>query len=102
MLFETPTPLRFSVRCTRPHWQFIVTYKHPVLAGREKEIEETLSDPDEIRRSRKDAKVFLFYKGGPPRWLCAVAKEQDDGGFIITAYPTDAMKAGEQVWAKLK
>ena len=43
-----------------------------------------------------------LYKGGPARWLCAVAKEQDDGGLIVTAYPTDAIKAGEQVWAKLK
>jgi hypothetical protein len=49
------TPLGFSVTCTRARWQFIVSYKHPVLAGREKEIEATLSDPNEVRRSRKDA-----------------------------------------------
>jgi hypothetical protein len=102
VLFEVLTPLGFSVRCTRAHWRFIVTYKHPVLAGREKEVEATLIDPNEIRRSRKDANVFLFYKGGPPRWLCAVARRRDNGGFVITAYPTDAIKAGEQVWAKLK
>ncbi len=101
-LFEVPTPLGFSVRCTRAYWEFIVTYKHPVMAGREKEIQETLRDPDEVRRSRKAAEIFLFYRGGPPRWLCAVAKRQNSGGVLITAYPTDAIKAGERIWTKSK
>jgi len=102
MLFDMLTPLGFYVRCTRAHWEFIVNCKHPVLAGRAKEIEDTLRDPDQIRRSRKDSAVFLFYRGRPPRWLCAVARRQNDSGFLITAYPTDAIKVGEQLWTKLK
>ncbi len=43
MQFETLTPLGFSVGCTRAHWELIVNAKHPVLAGRTKEVEETLS-----------------------------------------------------------
>ena len=102
LLFEVSTPLGFSVRCTRAYWEFIVTYKHPVLAGREKEVEETLRDPDQVRRSRKDPKVFLLYRGSAPRWLCAVTRQQNNGGFLITAYPTNAIKAGEQIWTKSK
>jgi hypothetical protein len=42
-----------------------VNSKHPVLAGRAKDIEDTLRDPDQVRRSRKDPAVFLFYRGKP-------------------------------------
>jgi hypothetical protein len=100
LLFDVPTPLAFSVRCTRAYWQFIVTYKHPALLGRERDIERVLGDPDEARRSRKDRDVFLFYGGSSPRWLCAVARRQDGSGFLITAYPTDNIKAGETVWTR--
>lgn len=38
------------------------------MAGRETDVEETLKDPDEIRLSRSDAQVYLFYKEDP--FLC--------------------------------
>jgi hypothetical protein len=78
----------------------IVSEKHPVLAGHEAEVKETLSDPDEIRRSRKDAQVLLFYRRQRPRWLCAAVRRTDGAGFLITAYPTDAVKAGETIWTR--
>ena len=102
LAFEAMTPLGFSVRCTATHWQFIVSQKHPVLAGREGEVGQVLSDPDEIRRSRKDPAVLLFYRGRSPRWLCAVVRREHGSGFLITAYPTDAIKAGEVIWTKSK
>jgi hypothetical protein len=98
--FEVSTPLGFAVHCTRAYWRFIVSEKHPVLAGREAEVKATLSDPDEIRRSRKDPHVFLFYRGNAPRWLCAVVRRGNGTGFLITAYPTDAVKAGETIWTR--
>ncbi len=82
--------------------QFIVNSKHPVLAGRAKDIEDTLREPDQVRRSRKDPAVFLFDRGGPSRWLCAVTRRQNCSGFLITAYLTDAIKVGEQLWTKSK
>ncbi|MBI5527357.1 MAG: DUF4258 domain-containing protein [Deltaproteobacteria bacterium] len=100
LLFEVTTPLGFSVRCTRTYWAFITSEKHPVLAGHEEDVERALADPDEIRRSRIDQDVYLFYRGETPRWLCAVAKHEDGSGFLITAYPTDAIKAGEVIWKK--
>jgi hypothetical protein len=71
-----------------------------VLWGREREIEAVLADPDEARRSRKDVRVLPFYRGGGPRRLCAVARREDGSGFLITAYPTDAIKAGERIWKR--
>ena len=99
-VLEVVTPLGFTVRCTRRYWEFIVTHKHPVLRGHEVEVSQVLADPDEVRRSRKDPTVLLFYRGSVPRWLCAVARREDGSGILITAYPTDAIKAGERIWTR--
>lgn len=42
----------------------------------------------------------LDSRGSSPRWLCAVTRREDGTGFLITAYPTDAVKAGETIWTK--
>jgi hypothetical protein len=101
LLFEVLTPLGFRVKVTRTYWQLITTIKHPVMAGHEADIRETLGNPDEIRRSRSDPQVYLFYKPERMgRWVCAVAKRETGTGFLITAYPTDAVKEGERIWPK--
>ena len=101
ILFEVLTPLGFSVRAKRAYWELIVTVKHPVMRGREVDVQDTLRTPDEIRRSYSDPAVHLFYRlERPGRWICAVAKRLNDEGFLITTYPTDAIKEGERVWSK--
>ena len=101
LLFEVLTPLGFRVRVTRERWQLITTAKHPVMAGREEVVKTTLQNPEQVRQSRSDSQVLLFYHGeGSSRWVCAVAKRAADQGFLITAYPTDAIKEGDQVWPK--
>jgi len=99
LLFEAQTPLGFTVRVTRQRWLLITSSKHPVMTGRE--ALGVLETPDEIRQSRSDAQVLLFYKGeAPKRWTCAVAKRAEEGAFLITAYPTDAIKEGVRIWPK--
>jgi hypothetical protein len=49
ILFNIPTPLGFSVRCTIAYWNFIVSEKHPVVSGHETDVRQTLADPDEVR-----------------------------------------------------
>lgn len=101
LLFEVLTPLGFRVRVTRGYWELIVTVKHPVMAGHEIDVKEALENPSEIRRSRSDVNVYLFYKPERiGRWVCAVAKQLNGDGFLITAYLTDAIKEGELVWTK--
>ena len=79
----------------------MIVEKHEVIRGRESGVAEALGDPSEIRRSRSDADVFLFYKvERPGRWLCVVAKRLNGEGFIITVYPADAIKEGETVWRR--
>jgi len=62
VVFEVRTPVDFTVCETKATWSRIVAFKHPVMAGRESEIRLALENPDQIRRSRTDPSVFLFYK----------------------------------------
>jgi hypothetical protein len=101
ILFEASTPLGFSVRVTRQYWELITTVKHPVMHARAADVQGTLQAPDEVRRSRSDASVFLFYRAERPgRWLCAVVKRLNNEGFLITTYLTDAIKEGQQLWSR--
>jgi hypothetical protein len=101
LLFELPTLLKFTVRVTCMYWEIITTIKHPIMCQRENEVRETLTQPDEIRRSRSDHNVYLFYRSRQEkRWICAVARRLNGDGFLITAYPTDAVKEGEKLWQK--
>lgn len=101
ILFEVMTPLGFQVRVSKAYWKIIVTIKHPAMVGHEQDVKETLENPSEIRLSRSDPAVHLFYSPERiGRWVCAVAKRVDGKGFLITAYPTDAVKEGERIWPK--
>jgi hypothetical protein len=66
ILFEVVTPLGFSVRVTRAYWELIVTVKHPVMRGREVDVQTVLQTPEEVRRSRGDPGVLLFYRVEEP------------------------------------
>ena len=68
------------------------------MVGKEEEVQETLQYPIEIRRSRSDRDVYLYYKADPPYFICVVARHLNGEGFIITAYRTNKMKIGESVW----
>jgi len=99
-LFEVDTPLGAAVHCTVAYWRFIVSDKHPIMAGREDEVQRILADPDVVRRSRQNPEVYLFYREEKSRWLCAVVRRENASGFLITTYPTDVIKIGEIVWKR--
>ena len=101
ILFEVDTPLGFRVRTTADYWQLITTVKHPIMAGRAADVQVTLSDPDEVRQSKSDPQVYLFYRADQgERWVCGVTKRLNGAGFLITAYRTSAIKEGVVVWPK--
>ena len=79
--------------------------QHQEMVGMEAEIERVLQSPTEVRVSRSDNTVQLFYEfyartlvGG--KWLCVVVKCPPDDAFVVTAYLTDQLKAGETIWPK--
>jgi hypothetical protein len=101
ILFEVETPVGFTIRTTVAYWELITTVKHPVMRDKLENVRQTLIDPDEVRVSKSDSTVHLFYReDGKKRWVCAVTKRLDTIGFLITAYRTSAIKGGEVLWQK--
>jgi hypothetical protein len=70
------------------------------MRGRKNEVQEVLKKPDEVRRSRINSSVYLYYKKEREYYICAVVKHLNDEGFLVTAYLTKAIKIGEVIWKK--
>ncbi len=100
ILFDLLTPLGFAVHCHLIYWQRKIVAQHPVMVERVEDVKRALSSPDEIRLSRTDSSVYLFYTSDEKRLVCAVARQTNGDGYLITAYPADKMKKGEVVWKK--
>lgn len=100
VLLRVRTPLGVRVRTTEAHWREIVERKHPVMASRLGEVRGALRSPEQVRRSRWDPSVHLYYRAeqGTPYHVCVVVKHLNGEGFIITAYRTDRIKEGDRVW----
>lgn len=100
MKFEILTPLNFTVRTSDSYWQRLIV-KHPDLENLEELVKQALASPDEIRSSRRDSNILLFYLClKEKRWVVGVARRLNGDGFLITAYQTDAIKEGEIIWHK--
>lgn len=97
--FKITTPLNVTIRTTSSYWEYLTAIKHPVMMGKEDVVKATLAEPDEIRRSKVDPSVILYYKM-LERHYWVVAKHEDGTGFLITAYPVDTLKEGEIIWKK--
>jgi hypothetical protein len=74
--------------------------KHPMMAGKEELVKDALREPSEVRRSRNDRSVFIYYRTSGKRFGAVVCKHLDGEGYIIAAYITDKIKIGEVVWEK--
>ena len=98
LYFEVLTPLGIRVRTTKDYWVRIVTFKHPVMRGKEALVQAALQNPVQIRRSAKDPSVQLYYGPDPPYHVCVVVKCSNHVGFIVTAYRTDTIKEGDAIW----
>lgn len=92
-----------SVRLTDERVAHIL--QHQEMTDMAQEIERVLQSPTEVRISRSDESVRLFYEfyaktmvGG--KWLCVVVRYAAEDAFVVTAYLTDRLKAGDTIWPK--
>jgi hypothetical protein len=99
IIITVKTPLNIEVRTTVNYWQYLITMKHPIMKGKKDIVEAVLQFPDEIRQSRTDKDVFLYYKQSD-RLYCVVVRHRGREGFLITAYPADRVKEGDTIWTK--
>jgi hypothetical protein len=79
--------------------------EHPEMADMEPRIAETLSNPEQVVESLSDAQARLYYRfyvgtRVGDKHLCVVTKVLETDAFIVTAYLTDKVKKGKQLWPK--
>ncbi|MCK4428953.1 MAG: DUF4258 domain-containing protein [Candidatus Aenigmarchaeota archaeon] len=100
--FKVATQLKILVSVTNEYWDYITTIKHPHIRSKENEIINTLKNPEIIRQSKRDKNVYLFYRKtiyySKQYYLCVIINKEK--GFVITAYITDKIKEGEEIWKK--
>jgi len=70
------------------------------MRGEEKEIKEVLCGATEVRRSKSDSDVYLYYREKDDHFTCVVVRHLDNEGFLITAYFTEAVKEGGLIWKR--
>ena len=99
-IFEVRCVLGKKIRMTQQHWMIISGRKHLEMKGREKEVEETLQKAELVRRSIGDPTVCLYYKKGIKYYQVVVVKHHNGEGFVITAYLTDKIKKGDNLWSR--
>ncbi len=77
--------------------------EHPEMAGLEGALGETLRVPEIVMQSSSDQTAELnyrYYLGTKvgDKWLCVVVKSGLEDAFVVTAYLTDRVKKGIQLW----
>jgi hypothetical protein len=70
------------------------------MAGKDAAVQQTLTNADEVRESRSDPQVKMYYRQYGNLHLCVVVKHLNGSGFIVTTYFTDRIKEGITLWTK--
>jgi hypothetical protein len=60
--FEVTSALGKKIRTTKTYWDKLISEKHPRMKEKEKEVQEALINPVEIRRSKVDQNTYMYYK----------------------------------------
>ena len=81
--------------------------EHPEMRGMESKIGETLATPQRVLQSLSDRRARLYYRfyigtrvGN--KHLCVIVKVLNGDAFVVTAYLTDKVKKGRQLWPREK
>ena len=77
------------------------------MSGMEPRIAETLYAPERVVESLSDEQARLYYRFYVgtrigDKYLCVVVKVADLDAFVVTAYLTDKVKKGRQLWPREK
>jgi len=98
--FEVLSRLGKRIRTTTSYWNLLISVKHTTMKNKENSVKEALSNPDEIRQSRRDHTVFIYYKKINGNFAAVVCKHLNGEGHIITAYVTSRIMEGVSVWKR--
>ena len=70
-------------------------------------IAESLRQPERVVQSLSDPDAWLYYRRYPDtpvgtKYLCVVVKSGAADAFVVTAYLTDSVKRGTQLWPETR
>ena|SRR3989344_3896762 len=104
LLFEVKDVLGRKIRTATDYWQKIKTLKHRELKYDIPEVKNTLTNPEEVRRSVTDSTILLYAQKQKKYDILIVAVKVLNGdGFLVTVYQTkEVKKKGELLWPKQK
>ena len=90
-----------EVRLTEERLAHIL--EHPEMVGLEDAIGDTLAQPQRVIQSLSDPQARLYYRyyvgtRVGDKFLCVVVKVVGGDAFVLTAYLTDTIKKGQQLW----
>ena len=90
-----------AVFLTEEAWLHTILPPHDYMGEMPEAVLETVQHPDDVRKSNtRPETVRLYYRrfSDTPvgdKWVCVVVKYLPDEAYILTAYATDRIKAGE-------
>ena len=90
-----------EVRLTDERFAHIL--EHPEMVGLGDAISETLAQPQRVIQSLSDPQARLYYRHYVgtrvgDKYLCVVVKVDGADAFVLTAYLTDTIEKGYQLW----
>lgn len=88
-----------TIRLPDERWEHIVE-RHNILADKQQFVLDTLSKPDLILAGNEGA-LMALRELEPDRWLVVVYREENEDGFVITAFPTrriNSLNRRQQRW----
>jgi hypothetical protein len=88
-----------TIRLPDERWEHIIE-RHNILADKQQFVLNTITNPDRILVGNEDA-LMALRELEPGRWLVVVYREENDDGFVITAFPTrriNSLNRRQQLW----
>jgi hypothetical protein len=88
-----------SIRLPDERWEHIVE-RHDILADKQQLVLDTISSPDRILVGNEGA-LMAVRELEPDRWLVVIYREENEDGFVITAFPThriNSLNRRQQLW----
>jgi hypothetical protein len=93
------SPNGIPIRLPDKRWQHIIE-RHNVLANKQKFVLDPLSNPTRILDGN-DGALMAIRELEPGQWLVVVDREDNEDGFVITAFPTrriNSLNRRQQRW----
>ncbi len=88
-----------TIRLPDERWEHIVE-RHNVVADKQQFVLDTISNPDRILTGNEGA-LMALRELEPGRWLVVVYREDNNDGFVITAFPTrriNSLNRRQHLW----